>query len=268
MILETVENNDYMGKLTVLYVEDEETTLETLTTILESKVAKVYTARDGIQGLEVFKNHKNSINVVVTDIRMPNMNGITMVKNIKDINPNVKIIYLSAHNEGEILTQAINGGADGFILKPIGIKSKLISMLFKFSKDIYKDKIIQDFYNTIKLLLNTITNIVVVTDGKKVIRVNQAFLDFFYLENLDTFRLKYKCICDLFIKKEGYLKPIVDDGRTWIEYAFDMLGSKVLIEDRFGNDREFVVKVNVLSLDDTNPIYVAEFIDTNAVCKV
>jgi CheY-like chemotaxis protein len=60
-------------------------------------VKYIYLAKDGKEAFELFKN--NSIDVVITDLRMPNMNGVELIKAIRQINQEVKIIVISAYKE-------------------------------------------------------------------------------------------------------------------------------------------------------------------------
>jgi two-component system cell cycle response regulator len=230
------------------------------------KVKKTYTASNGVDGLKIFKMHHNSIDIIITDIRVPYMNGIVMVENIKAINPHVKVIYLSASNEPEILMQAMNAGADGYILKSSSVRSQIISKLFQFSKDIFRDRIIEDYHKTLKNLLNCIDNIIVLTNGKKITKVNQAFLDFLNYRDLEEFRVDNSCICDFFIEDEGFLKAKYENGRTWLDIIVDTKTAKAkLYNQKDSKPNVFLVRANILFLDDKNPIYVAEFINIDDI---
>ena len=74
--------------LSILYVEDNEALRNKVSILLKKFFSKVDTAKDGIVGLEKFKQYHYSI--VVTDIKMPNMDGMTLSKHIKHIQPDSK----------------------------------------------------------------------------------------------------------------------------------------------------------------------------------
>ncbi|SFV62924.1 diguanylate cyclase (GGDEF domain) [hydrothermal vent metagenome] len=106
--------------ITILYVEDETNVREMLTRFLQRFCRELYVAKDGQEGLELYKEHHPDI--VISDIRMPRMNGLEMVKAIKTIEHTQLVLLLSAHSDSEFLYQAINLGVDGYILKPIDLE--------------------------------------------------------------------------------------------------------------------------------------------------
>ncbi len=104
-------------KITILYVEDEEEIRNNTKRPLEYLCDKLILAQDGKEGLELYKQYDPDI--IVSDIKMPNMNGIDMTKAIKEINPNQYIIFTTAHSESSFFIEAIDMQVDGYILKPI-----------------------------------------------------------------------------------------------------------------------------------------------------
>ena len=103
--------------LTILYVEDSKHLLKQMSLYLEKLFKKVYKAEDGIEGLDLYK--EITPDIVLTDLTMPNMDGFEMIKVLKQINPNVKIIIISAHIDTGNLLEAIHIGVSDFIPKPI-----------------------------------------------------------------------------------------------------------------------------------------------------
>lgn len=106
-----------LSKLTVLFVEDEDDLREALQSAIGDEFAKFITARDGEDGLKKFKKYKPDI--VVTDIMMPILDGLSMTKEIKHISKQTPVIILSAFSEKERLLQAIDVGVDKYLIKPI-----------------------------------------------------------------------------------------------------------------------------------------------------
>ena len=101
----------------ILLVEDEKQTLKLLQNIVSKDFNNVITASDGKLGLSLFKKHQP--NIVVSDIVMPNMDGLTLASEIKKINKNAKIIILSAFSEKEKLLRAIDVSVDKYLIKPV-----------------------------------------------------------------------------------------------------------------------------------------------------
>jgi len=104
-----------------MYVEDEIVILRSVTTMMGRKIKDVYIATDGKIGLDIFKKHKPQI--VVTDIKMPIMNGLDMIEKIKEIEPSTKFIVVSAYGETNYFIRSIELGVHGFILKPVSLVS-------------------------------------------------------------------------------------------------------------------------------------------------
>jgi len=103
----------------LLYVEDEENIREEMIEILELDFDKVHTAKNGKEGLELYKKHKPDL--VITDIQMPLMDGLTLSKEVLSIKPDAKIILTSAFNENSYREQIEELGITAYINKPINI---------------------------------------------------------------------------------------------------------------------------------------------------
>ena len=131
-----------MYDLKVLYVEDNVDIMESLSAYLKDICKDVYLAKDGIEALKIFKT--NSIDVVITDILMPNMNGLELSKKILSIDNDIPIIITTAHNENDYLYEAINLGIQNYLLKPIDLK-KLDSILDKIFQQKEKDRKIENY---------------------------------------------------------------------------------------------------------------------------
>jgi len=88
----------HSGKL-ILVVDDEPAVLRAVTASLAEAGFRVIVAEDGAAGLEVFRNSVNAIDLVVTDIVMPYMDGIVMAEEIRAIRPNVPIVLMTAYSD-------------------------------------------------------------------------------------------------------------------------------------------------------------------------
>ncbi len=136
----------YSQDLTLLYVEDNEDAREMTTMILEDFFDNIIVAVDGKDGYEKFK--QNSVDIIITDINMPNLNGLEMCEKIRKLNSKVSIIVLSAHNEGNYFIESIRLGINGYLLKPIDI-SQLSDLIFRV---LQKYKYIYEAKSNLKLL--------------------------------------------------------------------------------------------------------------------
>jgi PAS domain S-box-containing protein len=110
-------------KAFVLVVEDEEMVRDMLRSLLERTHYRAVIAEDGAIALEQYHHHSSAIDLVITDIMMPNADGITLIRNLKALNPDVKILATSgvpAHGE-----RAIAAGASDFLAKPFELNALL-----------------------------------------------------------------------------------------------------------------------------------------------
>jgi len=124
----------------ILVVEDSKLLQKQIYTFLKKFFKEVHQAYDGEEGLEQYKKHHPDL--ILTDLSMPKKSGLEMIKEIKFINHNVKIIILSAHNEEEILMNVIKLNIDNFLLKPLNIDNFidiLLSILAGNSLNVYTE---------------------------------------------------------------------------------------------------------------------------------
>jgi len=142
-----LNKDDYIGlkDITVLYVEDEDALRMVTTNILKGFTKTQYIAEDGLKGLELFKEHQDKIDLIISDINMPEMTGLEMSAEIKKINPRMPIIITTAFSNTEYLLEAINMGIDKYVMKPVDIKNLLDTMVNSLTyhelKNLYTDNL-------------------------------------------------------------------------------------------------------------------------------
>ncbi|MBE7077497.1 MAG: response regulator transcription factor [Clostridiales bacterium] len=107
-------------KIRVLVVDDQKELADELALILQmdEDLNVVGTANDGFEALEKIPQEKPD--VVLLDIRMPNMNGVVATSRIKTEYPYVKVLILTTFDDSDYILNAINNGASGYLLKDIG----------------------------------------------------------------------------------------------------------------------------------------------------
>ncbi|MCK4440412.1 MAG: EAL domain-containing protein [Sulfurovaceae bacterium] len=125
------------SNLEVLYVEDNSTIRETTKKLLNCFFKNITIAIDGEDGYNKFK--KNKFDLVITDINMPKLNGIDMIKKIREIEINIPILILSSHTDTESFLKSIKYRIHGYILKPFQ-KKQFIKTINSIIKEIKKNK--------------------------------------------------------------------------------------------------------------------------------
>ncbi len=125
---QTGEHLSYAGK-TILVVDDEEVFRNALKENLEHAGCTVHSAEDGFTALDVYRKKGKTIDLVISDLGMPNMSGEDMYKFLKKINPDVKVIISSGYLDQSIRSQMISAGIKEVITKPYKFKEieKIIS---------------------------------------------------------------------------------------------------------------------------------------------
>jgi len=119
--------------LKLLYVEDDKNARETTLKLLDNFFNNITIAIDGKDGIEKFKTKKYDL--ILSDINMPNISGLEMLKNIRKLDTDVSVLLLSAHNDSDYFLEAIELDVDGYILKPL-VSKQFIKVLFKIVQKI------------------------------------------------------------------------------------------------------------------------------------
>ena len=126
----------FSKNINVLYVEDDinvrKETAELLQDIFEKPISIAVDGKDGFNKyMEYYKNNNEYFDLILTDIMMPNINGIDLTKMIYDKNPNQSVIVISAYNDSDNLLRLVNIGIEQFVLKPFQrLTLCLLSVLF------------------------------------------------------------------------------------------------------------------------------------------
>lgn len=115
--------------ISILYVEDDELIRIQTQTVFEKIFKTVFVGIDGEDGLRLYKEKKNEIDVVVTDINMPKLNGLEMVEKINEITTNIPVIVTTAHTDSSYLMNAININVDKYIAKPFQVKELTLAIV-------------------------------------------------------------------------------------------------------------------------------------------
>jgi len=102
----------------VLLIDDEEIIRETASDMIEVLEHEVVVADNGMSGIEKFKEHQKDIDFIILDMVMPDMDGKSVYKAIKEIKSDAKIVLSSGYNKSEEMLKDFAQGIDGYIHKP------------------------------------------------------------------------------------------------------------------------------------------------------
>ena len=139
--------------LKVLYVEDSEIVRESTCDILDQYFDTFDVAINGEDGFQKYKQfyeeHHTFYDIVITDIKMPKMNGIEMIELIHEMDQEASIIVMSAHNESDYLLQLINLGISNFVLKPVDI-TQFQKIIARTIETVIKQKQLKHYHAKMK----------------------------------------------------------------------------------------------------------------------
>jgi two-component system cell cycle sensor histidine kinase/response regulator CckA len=113
---------DVTGQDTILLVEDEEAVRSFAARALRMRGYNVLEASGGEEALEIVRNDATKIDLVITDVVMPNMDGPTMVRHVKQLKPNLAVIFMSGYAEEAFRRNDQNSEDIHFLPKPFGLK--------------------------------------------------------------------------------------------------------------------------------------------------
>ncbi|QCI28289.1 diguanylate cyclase [Caminibacter pacificus] len=164
--------NRYLKNLICLYVEDDEMIRDIFALMLKRYFKEVIIATNGKEGLELFKTRKPDI--IISDIRMPIMDGIEMARDIKKIDPSAYIIFVTAFSDSEYLQSALELGAEGYITKPVE-KEKLLQKLNFLAEVIKNKRENEELTNALKVIFENQTEATALYIDKKLKLANKKF---------------------------------------------------------------------------------------------
>lgn len=265
-------NKEILQDISVLYVEDENDVREFTSKLLGSLVKKVYTAENGLVGLETFTENKNEIDLIVSDINMPKMDGLEMCAKIKEINDGIPIVITSAHNDPNFLKKAIDVGVNTYAMKPIDLYQLVESMIKAIEPIVLKRKLeqlnvsletrVEQEIQKIKSILDAQDNIVIVTNHEDITNVNKKFLDFFEVESIGAFTAKTKNIYDFFQEEYGFVtRELLLKQKCWITYIKNLPEVDRVVKIKNKNNETRIFTVNIDNYDDKKDFYVISLTD-------
>ena len=127
----------------VLLVEDEELARKTLAFYLNTIFDEVVVACDGAEALEIIRENEDSnqedFDLIITDLNMPNVDGMQMIDEVLKLVPDQRFIIVSAHKNEEDLLKLINLRVSGYFVKPLNVDN-MMEMLKKAKDEVLQDK--------------------------------------------------------------------------------------------------------------------------------
>ena len=228
-----------MQKIKILYAEDDETLAFLTQDNLKQNGYLVSRFSDGLTCLEAFK--KESFDVCILDIMMPKMDGFELATEIRKINVQIPILFLSAKTLKEDRIKGLRIGADDYLVKPFSIE-ELILKIEVFLKRSYKSTVPENDNCIVGQYQFDSKNYLLFTETKKItLTQREAELLKLFLENKNVV-----------LKREAILKSLWGDDDYFMGRSLDVFISRlrkilanqngILIENLHGIGFRFTVK--------------------------
>jgi len=267
--MNSIKNLQELAKnKSILYVEDNDALRNNAAKLLKKLFSHVDTAPDGKIALELFKQHHYPI--IITDIKMPHMDGITLIQHIKHIYPQTKSIVMSAYDEKEMLLKSIELGVFRFLKKPVNV-TELSEVLLQALKEIRYEQNTKLFYTHLKSVFNYQSSMVVMMNDSKIILANELFLEFFQCDSLDECKNSFSSLSEVFLEHDGFLyNHNNQDALETLKLNAEKI-HHVKIKNQEGKMQHFLLKYHqipekdkhgVLSFDDVTELNLLKLFDT------
>ena len=160
-----MESLAFLKKLTVIYVEDDRVVREQTTKSIQRLFNEFHVANDGQEALDIYNKlirQRHIIDVIISDVNMPKLDGIELLKEIRSKDEDIPFIFTTAYTQEKYLLQAIKYNATGYILKPTDIKA-LIDKIYKVCHSYYQQITIKKQKKELERYLNAIDNVAIVS---------------------------------------------------------------------------------------------------------
>jgi PAS domain S-box-containing protein len=237
--------------VSVLYVEDEEGIRIPTVEIMKRWVDNLFVAQNGEEGLKIF--HNEHPDLIITDLKMPKMGGLEMIREIKSFDKNIRTIVVSAHSDAEYFIEAIQIGVEGFLLKPV-LREKLYDALARQCQIILSHKnarFQEEKFITLADSLNEA--IMIVNEAGKVIFWNKAASEIFGIKAEQALGMPYHFI----LQNDSFLEQWAEDE----SHLSILLGKENIQRQIFEvncvrtNGENFTAEVSLSGLKDGNAVY-------------
>jgi len=209
----------------VLYVEDDESIASTLVNYLSKFFKEVMYLTNGNDALDFYQNNRD-FDIVISDIKMPGIDGLELTEEIKKINPNQNVIIVSAYSEMDNFLKSIKLGVDGFITKPVDYVN-LNKTLFKTAEKLKAFRDNKIFEERLKVENNKLKQFSEVFDkvasvsktnaNKEIIYVNDFFCELSGYSKEELLGKEHEIVRHPDMPKSVFNKmwEELEEGNTW-----------------------------------------------------
>lgn len=205
----------FLEDLSVLLVEDDVVSREQVAHMLERMVGTVHTADNGRSGLELFR--EESPDIVITDIVMPDMDGLELAHTLRGLDPDVPIFVATGVDEPELIVRAVEQQIDTLLLKPV-LPDALLAGIQRAGQTITLRRKVREAEQSVRVLMDTFPNFVLLAERERIVYANAGLMKYLGFEGFDEFRASGRSL-EEFIA--GYDGEEPGPGKGWLERMVD-----------------------------------------------
>lgn len=213
---------DFLKTLTLLYVEDDVQVREKFVIILNKLFKKVFIASDGVEGLAQYNQSNiegSYIDLIISDISMPNMDGVALLEHIRQIDKHIPFIFTTAYTNSEYLISSIQQGVTNYFVKPVDAKE----IIYQVQKDCelkQKEKELSHYQHEIEEYMNVIDKVAMVCMfdlNGELTYVNEFFKEVTEYTEEELLGKDYKLIAHPDMAKSIFDKQwdTLQNGKMW-----------------------------------------------------
>ena len=237
-----------MDNLKIIILDDDSLIRKTLTKLLEKENHKIYNAENGYEAIDIV--NKNVIDIVITDIQMPEIDGLKTIEEIKKISPNTKFVVITGYSNDSTPIKAIRLGVNDYIYKPFELeefiycikRNQSIINLEKKNIELERENIMNHKLAAVGTMTNSIVH-----DIKNALTTVGGFAKM--LKNSDLEREKMNRFIDIIINQTNVvmekLVEILDFSRGEIGLKFELEAISEIYEDILIENRDIMDMENI-----------------------
>ncbi len=248
---------DFFKLLTVIYVEDDTSVREYTSAAIKSLFKELHTAKNGKEAIEIYDSlveRKQRVDVIISDINMPVIDGIELLKLIRAKNEDLPFIFTTAFTEEKYLLEAITHNATEYILKPIDIRS-LTDKIYKASHSFHQQDTIIRQKKELEKYLNAIDNVAIVskTDTKGKIKfANEIFCKIAQYSIDELYGKPHNIVRHPDMPKAAFedLWKTIKNGKTW----------QGKIKNRAKDGSAYYVNATIIPIFDDFGVEIIEYV--------
>jgi len=240
-------------KKTILCIDDIRTNLFTIQSVIEDLADELYDvvlAQSANEGLNILLKQK--IDIILLDVMMPDIDGFEAAKIIKSNKKTktIPIIFVTANKDNKTIENCFKVGGDDYISKPFNHTELLARLSFHLRLKEQTEQLKQE-KEYAQNILNLQKNILITTTTKKIINVNNSFLEFFNYKNFREVENSYKCIGNSFISEDGYFSiSLVKDEINWIDEVSRLSKDNDVLVKLLKDNKEYIFNIKVANFSD------------------